>query len=297
VGKEHDSQPFVLLVGAMADSERTATIVAQLAARALAVRECASVYVALARLGRDQPVGVVVRVDGLDPSEFEFFHWAGRLSPGLPILVYSELGRVDKIELALRRGATALVDDQSVAGFRAMRSPKPASTTPARAAPDIESLSPPPTPRLCTSVCEPLGGEDARDRAADSADGEADTGSVRVPWIADLTRPQRTPPAARARAVGPGAGDVAPNGQPLRQPTLAPRSKLAETAAPAAPDLRLQTSAAPATEGLSRADLSRTGRFMEDDPPLLTPEELAALIGDEPARPGTHLSQREGRST
>jgi hypothetical protein len=144
VGKESDTQNHVLLIGAIADAASTAAISRALSARQLLVRECDNVHTALARIGRSAPAAIVVRVDSLDPREFEFFLWAGRLAPGLPMLVYTEFGRADKLELALRRGATAVADEHSLASLRADRAIK----TPV---PDVAvmqpAVSPPPLAR------------------------------------------------------------------------------------------------------------------------------------------------------
>ncbi|HEY3242443.1 MAG TPA: hypothetical protein VGM03_03745 [Phycisphaerae bacterium] len=255
--KPTQPSPFVLHIGD--DYGAGGSIVAGLRQRGFSIKFCPDVYRALARLGAahvERPAGLIVRVDALDPREVEFFEWARRLFHGLPIYVYTDSAQQPKIEMALRAGATGVVD-AALAGKLAfptegsgLRVPAPAdlrqgsglrgqdATSPVMCSTDQNPgrKSGAVAEAMSSSVMQRASMDHAAKPLSDDAPRTTQpTPGAKVPWVPDPQRPQRRPPPQR--------------------------------------------NAEPSARRSSGAGLT-TDRPIVDDAPLLTPEELAALMRD-----------------
>jgi hypothetical protein len=308
------------------------------------IRTCPDVYRALARLqaaGGDErehcgfPCGLVVRVDGLEPRESEFFEWVRRLHPALPVYVYADSGQQQlKIEMALRAGATGVIDADSVAslkfgleaGFR----------VPATAGSGFGERESRARRRGTSGAKEPVGDRPARSddsaaprprtfsrvvhlrpsaKPADEAPIEATAEDLPVSAQQEAGPPRRQDvPARRDRGrQGAGAtihaGGVSDAGAPMdagaatgAEPT-ASRAKVPWIADPQRPQRRppvvpaRRDDSAPARIAARSAAAGPPGTSAigaPDDAPLLTPEELAALTRGPDSDPDPGLA-RGGR--
>ncbi len=230
-----------------------------------------NVYDALALLaaGRE-PVAIVVNIDAVDWSEFDFFDHAARLSRETRIYVAGHEHQQAKVEAACARGAQvftpeALSEDLDTTSATAaaagpggllagsLRSvyPQPQGTPERSAPPEAgETDEPPeedrpperPPVRLVT--------------AGEPEDGDEAPVSIPVPWAPSPDRPKRTPPKAPSRERNRRGRFLAgPQRMPADAGTHADETRAAPPAPPA------------------------TGAVPPLSPVELTPEELAALLG------------------
>ena len=184
---------------------------------------CPDVYRALAGMGRLQPAAVIVAIDWLPESEFEFFRILHRRWRELPAFVLGADRSRSKIERAIEAGATGVLTEEALTRCLAdfHRAPSEATT------------GPPPMPATSPSEQTPNKKPDAfapADNVFDTENASEKKRRVRVPWVRYSGGPQRVPP--------PGG--------------------------PSAPPPRL-------------------GASCEEDAPLLSPEEIEALLGDDTA--------------
>lgn len=223
------------------------TVNALAATDGFCVETCGDVYRGLARLLRmsaDQFRAVIVCLDGLGAAEFEFFAVVSRLRPRVPVYVYGRAGSKARIERAIRLGASAPVTDE------VMRRLSEAETVPS---------SPAPAP------CEPV---------LQAADEIPPVQSVADEDVLDLHR---------SKAPAPIMGE---SDQPIdRQEETVEENEDARGDSVRVPWLRHHDG--PVRQG-PRSDRSAASEAVESvarrstsTEPLLTAEELEALLGDD----------------
>ncbi len=247
--------PTILYVGNSQDLDRSPW--AQCFDRApLRLERVDDVYLALARLGRARldPAAVIVCVDSLDPSEFEFFGLASRHCRRAVVYACGCGDATDKLEAALGAGARAVLTPER---FEKM------SSELAEAQPELDTKVSPSVPTDDESPSadrpiEPVRSPDTRVEVASAPPAEAPATEahqgpprVSVPWRRTTGRPVRTPPGRR-------------------QTSPPPR--------PEPPD--------PANRAMEDAERGEDHQVDVFDGPLLSPEELDLLMRDDlPARP------------
>ena len=226
-----------------------------LEATGLRVAVFTDVYRGLARLaslakdgeGRSSLRAVLVQVDDLGPPEMEFFSITSRVLPRTPVLVYGSDRLQSRVEKALEYGATDRASPEIIARLAARDADTTDEDTANREAPAPTITAQPGEAGIdleSDAVQEPAAGlEIVRDDPPPQTDEPEieTTAATRVPWLDYENRPVRQAP----RRTAP-------------QPTSAVESK--EDDQPEEASARKRPSA---TE------------------PLLTEEELRALIGDD----------------
>ena len=253
---EIQASPLVELVhirpGFPGESERIDRL---LEATGLHVAVFTDVYRGLARLARLAKDGearsslraVLVQVDDLGPPELEFFSITTRVLPRTPVLVYGSDRLQSRVEKALECGATDRASPEIIARFAA----RDAESTDDRVA-DREAPAPSPTAQP-TEAGVDLQSDVVQDPIAlpevvrndppprENPPEDETTAVTRVPWLEYGKRPVRRAP----RHIAP-------------QPTSAVEPKEDH-----------QPDEASARKGPDTTE------------PLLTEEELRALIGDD----------------
>lgn len=229
---------------------------ARLASASLQVSPCGDVYRGLSRLcltGPDDLRAVIVCVDGLVAADFEFFAIASRMYSGVPVYVYGCQRATSQIARAIELGAAEQVTEVIIAGlaarvFRptpqpAVHEPVPRPGTPAVSAPPLVPAEPPEAPRSDADAVE-WSTTSVPEEPLDESDHQASEGVE--PDDATGAAPARVPWLRHdERPVRRGPGRLEPT---------APEQSASEAAAPA----RRSPTA-----------------------PLLTDEELQALMGDD----------------
>lgn len=253
---EIQTSPLVDLVhirpGFPGESERIDRL---LEATGLRVAVFTDVYRGLARLARLAKDGearsmlraVLVQVDDLGPPEMEFFSITSRVLARTPVLVYGSDRLQSRVELALERGATDRASPEIITRLAARDAASTNDDTADRDAPAPMPMAQPGQPGVdleSDAAAEPvLFPEVVRDDPPPRTDQPENetTAPTRVPWLDYETRPVRQAPR---RTVPQPTSAVEPNqGQ---QPNEAGAQKVPDT-----------------------------------HEPLLTEEELRALIGDD----------------
>jgi hypothetical protein len=187
------------------------------------------VYLALARWGKGAVdlAAVIVCVDLLQPSEFEFFKLAARDHGRIPVYVCARPEASAKLDRAVAGGGRGRIAAGDVAELRCELAGAceddrfPAS--PAIAAP-LESLSiPEPNEARSPALTELTRLNLADEAGGPNGDDESDSGELtdepaRVPWKTYANRPVRKPPV-RAGAVPPSPQPAA---DPFDGPLLSP---------------------------------------------------------------------------
>lgn len=200
--------------------ERTASdFDALLATTHLHVETCEDVYRGLARLCRPDldPLGAVfVRVDVLQPAEFEFFTLASRVRQSVPVYVYSQRPSETSIAEAIQLGATGEANSETI---HSLASGGP-GLPPAFAPPgdllgvEFDEAAQHPT----DDPVEATPPEQQELRPADGEIGESAEPApmpsrARVPWLHYADRPKRAGPPLREP---PDSGRNAPEDQTSR---------------------------------------------------------------------------------
>lgn len=261
----------------------------------LEVVRCPDVYLALARSLKGQPscAAMVVAVDELAASHFEFFVLMARMRRDLSVFVFGR--NPERIVKALESGARGLVSPDtlvSVASSMRRRTELPVRTP---VAPDSPVVAPQEISRPVASVPsvapEPAaaptleGGlrdeifrlAEPQTRAAEAQPDAEDLSSLnqpvqeppksgddqpglsaRVPWLRYTGGPVRHAPGAPAR---PARERIAPTAQPKpeRAESIEPKS----------------------ANGQTHVDDVQSLLQKREYEPLLTEQELAALLGDD----------------
>jgi len=217
--------------------------------------DCDNIYRALARLCRPEGAAVetvVVALDALQPAEFEFFTLARRFRPDVRILVHARDDARHLIALATDRGAAGeLTEDILLTLRRHPESPDGPQPAQPRDESDASTTGPAADAGPGADPCEPEGAltEEANLDLDPPADNEADS----TPDVAEqqFSAPVRVPWSRH-------------HGAPQRiRPNSDSRPHSDQDAPQAAPES-------------PPADSDHASE------PLLTQEELAALISDEP---------------
>lgn len=264
---------------------------------------CPDVYVGLARALHNLPglCGVIVDTDNLSISEFEFFAILSRTRRELALLVHGSR-HPDRVVRALESGARGLATREALvalAGAMNRRSspstlpvaaPASAEAAPssARQAPDVVPATAPQIPAIVTPVRAPiephppaqqpvqeqaevsLEDTPSGEPSSDSSEGDsaAAASEARVPWLRYTGGPVRQAPGEAARPV-----------RERVRPAAAPAVESAPASTPKPPD-----------EFISPTVLKAACSPREYEP-LLTEQELAALLGDDLA--DVALQERE----
>ncbi len=145
----------------------------------LAIDRADHVYLALARIGRGKtdPTAVIVCVDFLDSSEFEFFELVSRNRPRTAVYAWGSPEASDKLEQAVRAGAREILTAERFEKLLHEFGESPAAL-----------------------VAEP----------GERTDAAASQGTP-VPWRRTTAGPARTPPSRRERPA-----PIAPRGSAPR---------------------------------------------------------------------------------
>jgi len=254
------------------------------------------VYRALARLGHDVQGDIraaIVCVDELLPPEFEFFSLVSRLRPDVKVYVYGRRRARRGIEEALTRGATAELSDRILDDFAghdaALHSdnrapPEGLGSAVIEKAGHEPNFEPEPMREAITSPLEspagtvgdedPLDEDERVEEEVGQSDGDS-AGAARVPWMRYAGGPIRTRPSPSQADKTPLEAcrfeEVDDDGEPLADAAHDPSTSMR----PAEP---------------RRPPSSR--RPYE---PLLTDEELRALIGDNGPSPAPQGSGQQHR--
>jgi hypothetical protein len=212
------------------------------------VGRCPDVYLGLARvLGNTlcDLRAVIVCVENLSPDEFEFFSLLGRARRELPVFVYAARFP-DRVVRALQSGAKGLATRDAMLALgasmeRRVEQGEPALEPPPDAVRSSISSSTPAAPKDVDS--KPAAGliEDIEDGQWE--DAEANT-TTRVPWLRY-------------------------SGGPERQRPVASKAEQEETSS---------------TDGMQVEDMTGATaphKCEQSYEPLLTEQELAALLGDD----------------
>lgn len=220
----------------------------------LTVERVSNVYLALARVGRGfvDPTAILVWVDFLDPSEFEFFELVPRYHHRAAVYACGCSEAADKQKAALRAGArevltaerfeTLLEDlrelpEELAGGSAGENSNEGPSTTCAAPMPEA---APQPIPEPSPEAVDELAAEEVTEETDTSRSAR-----IRVPWRKSADGPTRTPPRREGRFSS-------------QQPENESAAGAVENADPGAED----------------------GAEVFDGP-LLSPEELDLLMGDD----------------
>lgn len=250
-------------------------IVAALAEAGADVNVVGDAYRGLARLGaKRQPpfAAVVVDVDRLDPSEMEFFDLAVRYRWAVPVLVCARSAGSPRLREALLRGARAAVDPESVVDqVSRVSEPPPVS----QSAPEEADGEPvPPTHaidhdlerRLAAAVSTPDPGAENIDVGL--ANEVRTTGREPEAVSEELTAPETEPEPETPRAPVPERVCPDDHVSEDRSSARVPWRRYADRPQRKPPPRNSPTPTASAPDTIDRRE-----------PPLLTSEELDALIG------------------
>jgi hypothetical protein len=143
------------------------------------VQHVETVYGAMARIARPETGlidAVVVCVDGLEPSELQFFTFAGQRCPDLPLYIYGQSTDGSRTQRALALGARLQVAAQQLADILI------APPTDVAEAPEPEPASAPLSADVMVET---------------SADTQVTDTKVPTPWEPASSQPKRTPPGSR----------------------------------------------------------------------------------------------------
>ena len=288
------------------------------------VVEAAHLYSALAKLSRRRgfDIGVVlVCVDWLDPDEVEFFTIVARSHADLPVYVYGNGEDKHNVQLALRNGAKGVVWPDGIAHvvdgsgeIEDLESVTPPSETVAEV-PGAPTVPIPGTDEEPVGPDEPPGvhlhlapaGEE-RDLPADKCTGEHEIDTERdrsllsmveegyedislgedvseVPTAEAPKEPAQPPPSVDGEApevdlrlaAPPDATEAAPESG--AEPSLSELARQRTLPWESRPDRPMRTPPTGAEPPKAEAASNDT------DIPLLTPEELEALLGDDISAP------------
>ncbi len=235
---------------------------------------CPDVYRALAGLGRGSEAGfgaVVVSVDRLDPAEFEFFQLAARHHRRVPVYVYGQRNAAEKVRTALRLGARQVVDAVSLRPLLGPdRTAPPAPSAEDRGAEPPEADAP--ALHEVTALSEPdrpAPDAGARPIVPLSVENDEPAAGAAVPAGAaprEETYPDDEPPGADDDSV-----EVEPAQTPRRGAARVPWLRY-DDAPQRTPPRRI-------TPAAGKPASAPAGH--EPEAPLLSPEELQALLADD----------------
>ncbi|UCC30433.1 MAG: hypothetical protein JSU86_19810 [Phycisphaerales bacterium] len=242
-----------------------------LASTSLHVEECGDLYRGLARLCRDDweaPRAVVVCVDGLGKAEMEFFSIISRTRPRTYVYVYGDERAASLIATAIELGAAGKATDDVILNLAATAT-QPSTESPTEAPPRVVT---PEEPAVGASVsaAAPKDGPSSPPRADDFATAVSSEPLVTAPAEPVPSAPaESSPKPADKPGDGQRAEEVASEGSvrvPWRRYKGGPVRK--------GPQERKSPPDDPDTTEHAKPRVS-------SHEPLLTDEELQALIGDD----------------
>lgn len=229
---------------------------ARLASASLQVSICGDVYRGLSRLcltGPEDLLAVIVCLDGLMAADFEFFTIVSRMYRGVPIYVYARQGSPLRVSRAIELGAAEPVTEDVIAGLvaRTFRpSPQPVLQEPVSppGAREVSTLA----PRSPEPPAAPERDTDIRDRSAAAVPDE----------------PMEQSDHLAPEGLGP---DDTADAQPVPVPWLRHHERPVRQGPGRQEPEATEQSASKAAVPARRSPTI----------PLLTDEELQALIGDD----------------
>lgn len=246
------------------------------------VQTSPDIYDALARLSRHYKPAIVLTDIGLiDWNELEFFDHVGRLSQNSQILVFGQTHQQDKLSAACTRGAQLLDEEQLLESQIA--SP-PDMSTPAGAGLLAGSLADSVVPGKPTAPTTPQEPSDDEPQATSDQPTEPSVKSKQPPGHQPINVPQKTPMRLVSEETEDGDSDDASEPEavfPWSNYTGRPqRTPPGQRKAPQAQQESDENEPEPQPEAQLR-------------PPIqLTPEELAALTGQETPAPRDKRKER-----
>lgn len=256
------------------------SIAAALAASPLTVERLGDVYRGLARLcarrtnlgtegtdseersgsrdWRHHDWAVVVCVDDLGHAEFEFFSLAAQMRSDCPVYVYSD-GRSDfGLNRAMAAGATGIATEAIVRSLQE-KSQSPNAQTPKQ-------------PSIGPSKQEGAEGDSGTEHPGPE-------GTARVPWLHYTDNPRRQAPPRRTGETSKHQNVKTSKHPPTEQPRNPTGKSVQDEAGVAGPT------------GNCGAVTRGEGNWTGIHTPLLTPEELRALLSDDIATLAPHESE------
>jgi len=278
------SSPRVLCVTASAE-ELNASIVARIRQAGGTLEFCPDVFRALARIGQSELAAVLVQIDWLPDSQFEFFRILRHRRRELPVFVFGDVRARLKIARAVEAGATGVLDMEELS--RRLADLQPQQSPPENLpGPAVEPEAHPREDRNdgASGGFARAGNvfdiEDGGERAAPAADsgatpgpdepeagakGETGLGTSQVDKTADehAVPPTEAKPASKPAEPRPEKGR--PKGRvrvPWVQYDEGPKR-------------------IPPGQGGSTPPPSEPDGSDEEEPPLLSAEEIEALLGDD----------------
>lgn len=251
------------------------------AERQQAVQCVPDVYRAMARIGRESPAAVVVGIDWLTTAELEFFELVGRRHRDVQVYVLGHERARSKLAKAIGTGAAALGSPLELVNLLSAGSPPPAapSAPPPPEPSDIPGRVRENPPSFASSHNVFDAELDRRLRelaagAAPDAEDPAEAEEEDLPGPAGATASEENEPKASSdRTYEVIAEDLG-----------APPAEESETEEESEDPHPVRVPWRRYEGGPVRTPPRRTPPEPADeanDPPLLTPEELDALLGDE----------------
>ncbi len=229
-------------------------------------RYCPDIFRALARIGRDSSVrGVVVDVALVGSGQMEFFSLVGRVRRGLPVYVVASTSTVEpRCDEAISLGATGrFCDDAALSLVAACRvGSESAKSEEVEVATD-EARCPSP-------IQESVAVEHPVVQQVDVTEVAA-TENRSAPVVSDEVSVESDDAAESA------SGDEASDSGPARVPWLR-YTEVPGRKGPGGPRREPPKRGSPASDGLDSSD---AGEHRDEHEPLLTNEELAALLDDD----------------
>ncbi len=276
--------PAVVLHIAEFSSEPAETVQVEqwISQSGIEVARCSDVYLGLARALRSvglQPAAVVVCVEGMAPEDFEFFTLLTRARRELPVLVYGARSP-ERIVRALQSGAGGLISRDAIVSLSAKLERRAATMEIVDAAPPtgpVVSPSPPKSPEpekpgLVAEAPPPVAAPPVAPPSAQIPEAPAASpppGAIGtnddIAELPDDNAPSHTPSASGARVPW-----LRYNGGPERQRPPTGKKQEDNGTPEGGKEVEVRSSAS-----LRQCDEDR------DYEPLLTEQELAALLGDD----------------
>lgn len=285
-----DGRPVLLHIvpTAAADSSDAKAIAQWCNEAGLSVEHCPHVYLGLATILRNRNpssgsahaapvVGVVVHVDDLTAGEFEFFELVERNRRDVPVFVYGPRS-ADKVVQALHSGARGLATREALAALR--------SRHPER----NDAVKPPDRPStvIATDIKPVISIDPAQGDAATRLEPPRELSQEvahpenQVPQSS--VSPSKATPAAAAPSAPVSLEDADENSEEPPSVVRVPWLRYNGGPERTAPGQRVKPAAAnetPRTEDPPVELFSSPCSMSDVYEPLLTEQELAALLGDE----------------
>ncbi len=249
---------------------------ALLESASLRVAACPDVYRGLARLlsaASQTPAAVIVCVDELGPREMEFFSIVSRRRPGLLVYVYGRPRFESRLTQAVGLGAAGRVTEEAILRLAAADTPPPVQESHEQPPSKSVAADKPVTQETFSSDEPPLPRQPAQPGDRASADLEGTDVPAVEPPAADSSRggEDSEPQPSEPRPFEPQPIEPQPSEQVVRVPWLRYADRPARTGPRKPPPLPTEDPTESAPEGPPR----------ELPEPLLTDEELRALIGED----------------